>query len=219
MHRNFHKSQRQDVSILSLGNEWNEGWKIRVFETIWQAYDKLMEFYKVNGKNAKDEIENQITSDLVLNANDVKYDVLEGFPPTETRKLQFHNQPPDEKKSNDIGVFLGVDNKPVFIFESKKIESLSEKQDWRGILSYQKDLQAYLDEYYGSHLPESALIAYLHIGTTDKMFELIKTSIKTKLKQFSKFASRPHKTSKHKKTISSSANKDFLCHHLIFEMF
>lgn len=215
MRRNFHKSQRQDASALNLGNEWGEDWKNCVFEIVWKAYDKLIQFYKDNGRDAKKEIEDQITSDLVLNANDIKHDVLEGYSPDNIRKLQFHHQPPDVKKSNDIGVFLGANDKLVFIFESKKISTLTEK----GIAKYIEDLQAYLDEYYGSHLSESALITYLHMGTTSTMFELIKKSIKTKLKQVSKFTSRPHKKSEHKKTSSSSSESDFLCHHLIFEMF
>lgn len=214
MRRNFYNSQRQDVSPLNLGNEWDEDWISCVFETIWQAYDNLMKFYKSSGKKAKDEFENQITSDLVINAEDIKFDVLEGYSPAEIRKLKLQNQPPDKRKSNDIGVFFGIDDKPVFIFEAKKIDILTEK----GINSYKEDLDAYLEEYYGSHLSESALIAYLHTGTVDTMFGLIKKVIKTKLTNFYNPSKRPHKTSKHKKIKSGTIEKDFLCHHLIFEM-
>lgn len=178
-----------------------------------------MQFYKDKGKNAKDEIENQITSNLVITANDVKHDVLEGFSTAEFRKLQFHNQPPDERKYNDIGVIFGFDDKPVFIFEAKKIETLQETaKSYRSISSYKKDLERFLTGYYGAHLPESALIAYLHIGTTDKMFELIKKVLKTNLRKFTAFANRPHKTSEHRKTSPASSKPKFLCHHLIFEM-
>lgn len=214
MRRNFHNSQRQDASALNLGNEWNEGWVTRVFETIWQSYNKLMHSYKEKGENAKDKIENLISSDLVRYANDIKHDVLKGYSSTIIRKLQFHNQPPDERKSNDIGVFMGVEDKPKFIFEAKKINTLTEK----GIGSYIEDLKSYLSEYYGSHLSESALIAYLHTGTVNEIFELIEKVKKTTLTQFSAFNNRPHKTSKHSKIVANAKNPDFLCHHLIFEM-
>ena len=112
-------------------------------------------------------------------------------------------------------MFFGNEiEKSAFIFESKKITTLTEK----GISKYKEDLYAYLEDYYGSHLSESALIAYLHSGTVDKMFGLIKTVLKTKLTKFSNSSKRPHKSSKHKKLKSKSSQKDFLCHHLIFEM-
>lgn len=217
MRRNFHKSQRQDVSALNLGNKWNEGWINCVFDIVWQSYDRLLQYYKDTGKDAKKESEDEITTALLRFTK-----IIRGSSPAHFEPLDFVNQPPDKSKTrnrknntNDVGVFFGNEiEKPAFIFESKKISTLTEK----GIASYIEDLQAYLDEYYGSHLSESALIAYLHTGTPTKMFELIKKSIKTKLKQFSTFANRPHQTSEHKKTSSSLDQKDFLCHHLIFEM-
>lgn len=218
MRRNFHKSQRQDISALNLGNEWNEGWLNCVFDIIWQSYDRLLQYYKSESKDAKKESEDEITTALLRFTK-----IVRGASPARFEPLDFVNQPPDKSKprnrknnTNDVGVFFGNEiEKPAFIFESKKISTLTEK----GVNPYKEDLQAYLEEYYGSHLSESALIAYLHSGTTSTIFELIKKSIKIKLKQFSTFASRPHQTSEHKKTSSSSSQKDFLCHHLIFEMF
>ncbi len=216
MPRNIPEASRPDLSNLNLSDKWNRDWLNCALDIVWQAYDKLMQSYKDKGKNAKTEIENQITSDLILEAQDVKYDVLEGFSAAEFRKIKFQNQPPDKRKSNDFGVFFGNDDKAVFIFEAKKIDSLTDKA--KGIKSYIEDLKAYLNEYYISHLPESALIAYLHTGTSDKMFELIEKILKTKLKKYTYFANRPHKTSEHKKTSSTSIQPNFLCHHLIFEM-
>ena len=218
MRRNFHKSQRQDASALNLGNDWNEGWINCMFDIVWQSYDRLLKYYKSEGKEAKSQSEDEITFALLRHTDKIK-----GYYPAKFKKyIEFHNQPPDKSKprnrknnTNDIGVFFGNEiEKPAFIFESKKISTLTEK----GISSYIEDLQAYLDEYYGSHLSESALIAYLHTGITSTMLDLIKKSIKTKLKQFSKFANRSHQTSEHKKTSNNSGQNDFLCHHLIFEM-
>jgi hypothetical protein len=214
LRRNFQETHRLDASALNLGNEWNEGWLNCVFNTIWQAYDKLMLAYKSEGKDIKKETENSISSDLVRYANHIKYSVLKGYSTAHVQKLEFHNQPPDKKKSNDIGVFFGIkNNKPSFIFEAKKITLRLTKS---GIKDYLEDLNSYLTEYYISHLSESALIAYLHIGTVNKMFELIEKSLNRKLKNFS--ANRPHKTSEHTKTSSTSSQPNFLCHHLIFEM-
>lgn len=217
MRRNFHKIQRQDISVLNLGNEWNEGWINCVFDIVWQAYDKLLPYYKNKGRYPKNESEDEITTALLRFTK-----IIRGSSPARFEPLDFVNQPPDKSKprnrknnTNDIGVFFGNEiEKPAFIFESKKITTLTEN----GMTSYKEDLEAYLEEYYGSHLSESGLIAYLHNGTTTKMFEIVKKSLKTTLKQFSTFASRPHKTSEHKKTVSSSSKADFLCHHLIFEM-
>ncbi len=217
LRRNLHKIQRRDISALSLGNEWNEGYLKCVFDIVWQAYDKLLPYYKNKNRKPKNESEDEITTALLRFTK-----IIRGFSPARFEPLDFVNQPPDKSKprnrknnTNDIGVFFGNEiEKPVFIFESKKIKTLTEN----GISKYKEDLDAYLEEYYGSHLSESALIAYLHNGTTNKMFELIKTSLKTKLKQFSTFANRPHKTSEHKKTSNSSNQTNFRCHHVIFEM-
>jgi hypothetical protein len=216
LRRNFHNLQRQDASSLKLDDNWNNGWINSTFDIIWQAYDKLLEYYNDKGRVAKTESEDEITFSLLRHT-----DIVKGFYPAKFRKLKFHNQPPDKSQTrrrknntNDIGVFFGNEiEKPAFIFESKKISTLTEK----GIDSYKEDLEAFLVEYYGAHLTESALIAYLHKGTPTKMFHLIKNSFKTKLNKFSAFINRPHKTSKHKK-ISNSSHPDFLCHHLIFEM-
>ncbi|HMS40340.1 MAG TPA: hypothetical protein PKE69_08950 [Pyrinomonadaceae bacterium] len=217
MRRNFHNSQRQDASALNLGNEWNEGWKNCVFDIVWKAYDRLKAYYKSKNVEPKDEIEDDITFALLRNA-----DIVKNFYPANFRKVKIYNQPPDKSKernrkrnTNDIGVFFGDEiEKSEFIFESKKISTLTVN----GIGSYKEDLDAYLEEYYGSHLAESSLIAYLHKGTTVEFFALVEKVIKRKLKQFSLFPSRPHKTSEHKKTVANAKNPKFLCHHLIFEM-
>lgn len=217
MSRNFHKSKRQDVSALNLGNEWNEGWLNCVFGIVWQSFDKLTDYYKERERKAKDESEDEITTALLRFTK-----IIRGFSPARFEPLDFVNQPPDKSRprnrknnTNDVGVFFGNEiEKPAFIFESKKITTLTEN----GINSYKEDLDAYLEEYYGSHLSESALIAYLHKGTVDKMFSLIKTVFKTQLKNFTSSSKRLHKTSKHKKTVTNAAQTDFLCHHLVFEM-
>ncbi len=217
MRRNFHNSQRQDASALNLGNEWNEGWLNCVFDIIWQSFDKLTNYYKENTKKAKDESEDEITTALLRFTK-----IVRGYSPARFEPIDFVNQPPDKSitrnrknNTNDIGVFFGDEiEKPEFIFESKKISTLTEN----GIGSYKEDLDAYLEEYYGSHLAESSLIAYLHKGTTSEFFGLVEKVVKKKLKQFSLFPNRPHKISEHKKTVANAKNSDFLCHHLIFEM-
>jgi hypothetical protein len=217
LRRDFHSNQRQDVSALNLGSDWNVGWRNCVFDVVWKAYDQLLQYYKDGSTDAKKQSEDEITTALLRFTK-----IVRGSSPARFEPLDFVNQPPDKSKTrnrknntNDIGVFFGDEiEKPAFIFESKKISTLTEK----GIKPYKEDLDAYLEEYYGSHLSESALITYLHKGAPDKMFDLVTKVIKTKLKQFSVFASRPHKTSKHKKTVKNPIQKDFLCHHLVFEM-
>lgn len=217
MRRNYLHNQRQDASSLNLGKQWNEGWVNSMFEIVWQAYDNLLGYYNENSKKIKDESEDEITFALLRHT-----DIVKDYFPAIFKKLKFHNQPPDKSKprnrknnTNDIGVFFAKEiEKPEFIFESKKISTLTEN----GISSYKEDLDAFLDEYYGLHLSESALIAYLHTGTPENMFELVKNLIKTKLTQFSNSINRPHKTSNHKKTVANAKSPDFLCHHLIFEM-
>jgi hypothetical protein len=217
LHRDFLNNQRHDISALNLGKEWNEGWINCVFGIVWQSYDRLMQFYKSESKEAKSESEDEITTALLRFTK-----IIRGASPARFEPLDFVNQPPDKSKprnrknnTNDIGVFFGNEiEKPAFIFESKKISTLTDN----GISSYKEDLDAYLEGYYGSHLSESALIAYLHKGTMDEMFNLVKKAIGTKLETFSTFASRPHKISRHKKLVENLTQEDFLCHHLVFEM-
>lgn len=215
--RNFHNTPRQDISVWNLGYEWNEGWLNCTFDIIWQAYERLFTYYKNKTIDVKTNSEDEITAALLRFTK-----IVRGFSPGRFEALDFVNQPPDKSRprirkgnTNDIGVFFGEEiEKPEFIFESKKIETVTEK----GIKSYVDDLDAYLTEYYGSHLWQSGLIAYLLNGTTQKMFNAIRTSLNTKLKQFSGLTSRPHKTSSHKKTNSNAAVPNFICHHLIFDM-
>lgn len=217
MRRNFQHLQRQDASSLNLGNDWNDGWINSTLDIVWRAYDKLLSYYKSKDKKPKDESEDEITFALLRHT-----DIIKGYYPANFKKITFHNQPPDKSKvrnrknnTNDVGVFFGDEiEKPAFIFEAKKINTLTDK----GINPYKEDLEAFLDEYYGSHLSEGGLIAYLHKETPNKMFDLIKKSLKTKLNQAVSFVNRPHKTSKHKKATPNSIQPDFLCHHLVFEM-
>jgi len=221
LRRNFHNSQRRDASALNLSDEWNEGWLNCVFEIAWQAYDELAKYYKkrAKGKKATDESEDEITTAFLRFMN-----ISKSYSPAKFRLLDFVNQPPDKSKprnrkanTNDIGVFFGNEiEKPKFIFESKKIDTVTKS----GIKSYKEDLDIFLEEKYGSHLSESGLIAYLLVKTTKEMFEVIEKSFNKTLTSFNNLGKtkRPHKTSKHKRKSKSALRKDFLCHHLVFEI-
>ncbi len=140
MRRNLHKFQRQDVSALNLGSKWDEGWLPCVIDIVWKSFDKLTDYYKEKERKAKDESEDEITTALLRFTK-----IVRGYSAARFEPLDFVNQPPDKSQprnrknyTNDIGVFFGNEiEKPAFIFESKKIDSLTEKA--KGFKSYIED--------------------------------------------------------------------------------
>jgi hypothetical protein len=193
---------------------WGDDWVTCVMEIVWEAYDLLRQYYDDKGIKFVDESEDEITFALLRYIDQVK-----DYSPTSFKIVKFHNQPPDKsqprnrkRNTNDIGVFFESEvEKPVFIFEAKKINRLTES----GIKSYLEDLQAFLNGNYGSHLSESALIAYISSAQQDIFFKILEKSLRKKISAFSRISRRFHKISKHKKTGNLSQQK-FICHHLVF---
>lgn len=218
MPRNLPKETIQIPTNFALIPTWNKDWLSIALDIVWKGYDRLIKKQKEKHESLKGLNENRITPKLVNHMQ-----VVRDYFPLNVKSLKFHYQYPewessitDNPKTPDISFVLGDEEIPVFSLEAKPIERITEK-------SLEKDyllgFNKFLNADYAPLREEGGMLGYLQTGTTDEVFDILEKSLSQKLENFN-LSKRPHRTSKHKREVKNPLYPiDFVCHHLILEMF
>ena len=89
------------------------------------------------------------------------------------------------------------------------------------VAEYLGDLKKYVEGVSAPFATQAALGAYLLDDDVKKLFATLAKKLDCKLKPHPDFASRPHRCSEHKRSsakLPQGMPREFICHHLAFEL-
>lgn len=195
---------------------WPEDLVNEMLGLVWDAFDqmKAQHFRGFDFAQPLEQLERSLTdlhADEILLLWKKRRDGFESFIP-KPEAWEFRNRknagamPP----SIDIG-FVLIENRAIrWNVEAKVLEEPSD------VSRYLSDLtNKYLTGIGAALSDTAALVGYLRRGAEEDVFPHLQSRLRLNLQSCAKFAGRPHRITRHLRSVQGFSNKPFTCHHLI----
>jgi hypothetical protein len=201
------------ADFLKLASRWCRDQSAILLGFVWGAYDRIN-----RDSPALDErdLERSITQ---LSEVRIRYE-MSGDEPFYIQHGPYEREtmrpPPAQPPQYDLAFVLRADERIMWPLEAKVL------QTGKAISPYVADIrQQFLTCRYAPFSSQGAMIGYLLTGSPSEAFDNIAAQVPCALKQHPGFPSRPHRISRHSRTVPAGKSypAGFCCHHLIWEFF
>lgn len=206
-----HADSIVDPAFIALANSWMQDPAKSLLEFVWTAYDDMRATAPVI--ETKD-LERSITQLLEPRINRA----MTGDEPFYVQHGSFEHEtmarPPAQPPAYDLAFVLIADERIKWPLEAKVLETPG------ALAEYERDIrEQYLTCRYAPFSSSGAMLGYLLSGTTNNALVKIAAKIGCKLESVSGTSKRPHRISRHSRSVPSGKNYPpiFDCHHLILE--
>lgn len=205
------KTRETDPEFVKSIKAWMQDPAPTLLSFVWKAYD-LMNTGHVPIDTR--DLERSITQLLEPRVRDV----MSGYEPFYVQKECYEHEtmaaPPAQPPAYDLAFVLRADERIKWPLEAKVLETPGALAD------YINDLHnEYLTCRYAPFSGSGAMLGYLLSGTAATALENIGKRLCCALAETTEFSSRPHRISKHQRTVPSGKlyPTEFTCHHLVME--
>lgn len=202
----------QDTAHRDLPIEWARGAASQILGWMWLSFDRLRADHltRVDLCQPLDQLERSLTQNHYLDLQEVWHKDTAGFsslrPVHECAEFESLSLPGAKPPTYDFGFVHGEHRRWVWPVEAKVLRTSTT------LHKYMSDVREKFEAGIAAPLTgEGGMIAYLLSGDPEAVFANLQGLLSTPLEEFQEFASRPHRVSRHLRTMAPALR----LHHMV----